>query len=98
TSASRHPRRAAMSAFAALRRAYVGLAVFWLNLCLAFAAANVVALVYLALAGRRAAPSAAPTPDPAPMRKFFPWLGERELAEFLRESENTGAVEYEPFT
>ena len=84
-----------MSAFAALRRAYRGLAVFWLNLCLAFAGANVLALAYLSVAGRRGAPRAAPTQDPGPLRKFFPQLGERELAEFLRESERT--FEYEPF-
>jgi hypothetical protein len=38
-----------MPSWRALRRAYVGAAVLWLNACLLFVAANLVAAVYASL-------------------------------------------------
>lgn len=85
-----------MSTRAMIRRAYLGVAVFWLNLTVLCVVVNAGALAYLALAGRASPAPAAPSVDPKSLRQFFPDLDDQELAEFVRES--THGFQYEPFT
>jgi hypothetical protein len=67
----------------ALRRGYVGVAIIWLNVCLAFAAANVVALGYLAIVAKRASGTAQAPADLKPLRQVLPDLNDVDLTEFL---------------
>ena len=66
----------------ALRRGYVGVAIIWLNVCLAFAAANVVALGYLAIVAKRASGTVPAPADLKPLRQVLPDLSDEDLTEF----------------
>ena len=71
-----------------------GFAILWLNACVLFLAANLAALLVLALRER---PARMTHPfDPKLLRRFFPTLGDQELADFVRE--NVQTFQYEPFT
>jgi lysophospholipase L1-like esterase len=76
-------------------RLYGGLAIFWLNTCLAVLLLNLGAAVYLRVRGASAA-RPRPTVSSRPLERVYPHLGRDEVRLLLAESARE--IEYEPFT
>ncbi len=78
-----------------LRRSYAGVAVFWLNVCLALVVLNLVALLYLRVSRPRPA-GPEPSIGAELIARVYPQLGAAEVDRLV--SESVREMLYEPFT